>query len=460
MAFVFYDTETTGVDTNFDQILQFGAIKTDGDMNELDRFEVRCRLMPHVVPSPKALQVTRITPSMLIDPAIPTYFEAIQLIHKKMSEWSPATFFGYNSINFDENLMRQAFYQTLHPIYLTNTGGNFRGDVLNMMHAAHIFAPNVIAVPLNDAGNPTFKLDILAPANGFSHKSAHEAISDVEATIYMFKLMKDRALDVWHNMLNNTSKQNVTHFINENNSFAGANIYFGKKQSWSLAHCGTNPNYNAEFAMFDLSYLPEDYIDLTVDDLINLINQRDSPIRIMKSNSQPILLNTELAPSITIFNNLPQGEIERRIMEIRKTPDFKKRIGLALAGRYSDFESSKYVEKKIFEGFFSKNDINIMAKFQRGDWEERLVLARQLQDLRAREMARRLIYFERPELITKSVRGELDNWMSDRLLTQDPDVPWRTIPKAIKEANELLKNASKDETVFINSVKEFIAGLG
>ena len=147
MAFVFYDTETTGVDTNFDQILQFGAIKTDGDMNELDRFEVRCRLMPHVVPSPKALQVTRITPSMLIDPAIPTYFEAIQLIHKKMSEWSPATFFGYNSINFDENLMRQAFYQTLHPMYLTNTGGNSRGDVLNMMHAAYIFAPNVGANP-------------------------------------------------------------------------------------------------------------------------------------------------------------------------------------------------------------------------------------------------------------------------------------------------------------------------
>ncbi len=39
MGFVFYDTETTGKDTWFDQILQFGAIKTDVEFNEIDRFE-------------------------------------------------------------------------------------------------------------------------------------------------------------------------------------------------------------------------------------------------------------------------------------------------------------------------------------------------------------------------------------------------------------------------------------
>ncbi len=46
MAFVFYDTETTGTDTAFDQILQFGAIRTDDDLNEIDWFEVRYRLQP------------------------------------------------------------------------------------------------------------------------------------------------------------------------------------------------------------------------------------------------------------------------------------------------------------------------------------------------------------------------------------------------------------------------------
>jgi exonuclease I len=60
MNFVFYDTETTGLDTTFDQILQFAAILTDADLNELGRFETRSRLLPHVIPAPGALLATRV----------------------------------------------------------------------------------------------------------------------------------------------------------------------------------------------------------------------------------------------------------------------------------------------------------------------------------------------------------------------------------------------------------------
>ncbi len=71
MTFVFYDTETTGTDTAFDQILQFGAIRTDDNLNEIDRFETRCRLQPHIVPAPMALKVTGVAPKMLLDPTLP-----------------------------------------------------------------------------------------------------------------------------------------------------------------------------------------------------------------------------------------------------------------------------------------------------------------------------------------------------------------------------------------------------
>ncbi|WP_170340892.1 exonuclease domain-containing protein [Ruegeria arenilitoris] len=48
MGYVRYDTETTGTDTTFDRILQFAAIRTDYNLNELDRFEIRCRLLAHL----------------------------------------------------------------------------------------------------------------------------------------------------------------------------------------------------------------------------------------------------------------------------------------------------------------------------------------------------------------------------------------------------------------------------
>ena len=130
MPYVFYDTETTDVSTAFAQILQFAAIKTDDDLHEIDRFEIRCRLLPHVIPSPKALLVTGISPETLTDPALPTHYQAVREIRQKLMEWSPAVFIGYNSIAFDEELLRQALFQTLHPAYLTNTKGNQRSDAM------------------------------------------------------------------------------------------------------------------------------------------------------------------------------------------------------------------------------------------------------------------------------------------------------------------------------------------
>src|SRR6056297_1090841 len=96
MSYVFYDTETTGTDTTFDQILQFAAIRTDGNLNALDRFEIRCRLLPHVVPAPGALLATRVTPAMLTDRSLPSHYEAMLTIAQKLREWSPAIVTGYN----------------------------------------------------------------------------------------------------------------------------------------------------------------------------------------------------------------------------------------------------------------------------------------------------------------------------------------------------------------------------
>jgi exodeoxyribonuclease-1 len=52
----------------------------------------------------------------------------MRLVAAKLDSWSPAIFLGYNSIEFDEKMLRQAFYQTLQPIYITNTRGSLRAE--------------------------------------------------------------------------------------------------------------------------------------------------------------------------------------------------------------------------------------------------------------------------------------------------------------------------------------------
>ena len=201
MSFVFYDTETTGTHTAFDQILQFAAIRTDDNLNEIDRFEVRCRLLPHVVPSPGAMRVTRVSIEQLLDPALPAHYTMTCNIAGRLREWSPAIFTGWNTMRFDESMLRQALYQNLHPPYLTNSHGNGRTDVMVLAQALSALKPDTLHVPLNDKGKPTFKLDRLAPANGFAHDNAHDALADVEATIHICRLIRDRAPSEWRNAI-------------------------------------------------------------------------------------------------------------------------------------------------------------------------------------------------------------------------------------------------------------------
>ena len=108
MSFVFYDLETTGVSTAFDQPLQFAAIYTNTDLKEIERVELRCRIAPHIIPSPYALMVTGIKPEQLVGPDLPSFFEFTQSVMELTKRWAPATWMGFNSIRFDEELLRQA----------------------------------------------------------------------------------------------------------------------------------------------------------------------------------------------------------------------------------------------------------------------------------------------------------------------------------------------------------------
>jgi exodeoxyribonuclease I len=166
MGFVFYDTETTGTNTTFDQILQFAAIYTDEHFNELDRLEIRSRLLPYVIPAPGALLTNGVSAPTLHDPQLPSHYEMVRAIHQKLRSWSPAIFIGYNSIAFDERILRQALYQTLHSPYLTNTIGNSRTDAMKMVLAASVFAPDALVLPMNEKGVPSFKLEHVAAVNG------------------------------------------------------------------------------------------------------------------------------------------------------------------------------------------------------------------------------------------------------------------------------------------------------
>ena len=109
-SYLFYDIETTGLNKAFDQILQFAAIRTDRQLNEIERHAVTVKLRPDVIPSPAALLTNRIPVTKFFGAMCE--YEAMQLIHRLMNQ--PGTIsLGYNTLGFDDEFIRFAFHRKI-----------------------------------------------------------------------------------------------------------------------------------------------------------------------------------------------------------------------------------------------------------------------------------------------------------------------------------------------------------
>lgn len=456
MSFVFYDTETTGTNTAFDQILQFGAIRTDADLNEIDRFEIRCRLLPYVVPAPGAMRVTGVTVEQLSDPALPSHYEMVREIKAKLAEWSPAIFIGHNSLGFDEHLLRQAFYKTLHPPYLTNTNGNCRNDSLRMIQAVARFDPSALTIPINDKGRPVFKLDQLAPANGFDHSDAHDAMADVEATIHLCRLMTESVPELWSGFVRFSQKAAVTDFALEEDVFSLTDFFYTKPYSWMVTGIGSNPDNGAEILVFDLSEDPNELAAMSDDELAARLAQRPKPVRGLRSNAGPIVLPYDDAPN-DMRELLPSlDDLRQRASRIKNDSELVERLISAFVETRQPREPSAHVEEQIYDGFAGYDDQAIMDRFHDLDWPDRMPVLGQLSDERLRSLGQRLVYIESPGVMADSARQEYDIAIARRLMAEDGTVPWLTFPKAIEEVGDLLAVADGSESALLTDLREYL----
>jgi len=445
MSFVFYDTETTGTNTAFDQILQFGAILTDDQLQELERFEIRCRLLPDIIASPAAMRVTGVTIEQLTDPTLPSHYQMVKVIREQLIKWSPSIFIGHNSLNFDEYLLRQAFYKTLHPPYLTNTNGNGRHDSLRMIRAVALFAPESLVIPEKENGKQIFKLDQLAPENGFAHENAHDAMADVEATIYMCRLIAEKTPHLWADFIHHAQKANVSEYIHSENIFCLTDFYYGKHYSWLVTAIEHNPNNGAEILAFDLTNDPGELKKLSDEDLRTKLASRPRIVRSIRLNAGPIIRSYDDAPAKVCEKYQGLEVLEERAALIKQDTDFQQRLITVYLDGLKSREPSPHVEDQIYNGFTSNSDHTLLAHFHKLDWKDRPDVLKSLTDQRMELLGRRLIYSEAPELLSATASRNYEIAIANRLMAEPGTVPWLTLPQALKDVIKLLDTASGKE---------------
>lgn len=428
MKFVFYDTETTGTHVRFDQVLQFAAVYTDENFNELDRINLRCRLLPHIIPAPDALLVTRVDPNALMQEPL-SHYEFARQIHARMSGWGPAVFIGHNTLKLDEEILRQTFWQNLLDPYVTSARGSIRADTLPILRAAHTIDPDTVKIATTENGNPSFKLDQIATMNGFNGHDAHDALGDVYATIYMARLVRERMPQVWNAMMAMADPRKAADLV-EKNRMVRLLTYFGRPKIHDVTKVGQQPSNPKQIALFDLSRDPTPYLDLDADALLAAFDADERAFRLARTNAMPTLFPIDM-PGLAATEPTERDVLVRRLDAIHGHPTFMQNVGLALEKRTERYGDSPHVEEQIYSGFPSWDDKSRMQAFHRlPDWAQRYAAIGQFQDRRLRSLALRLVYVNAPEVLPETVRNAVTRAMvRDRLLAEG-DVPWTTLHAA------------------------------
>jgi exodeoxyribonuclease-1 len=191
-SFYFHDYETWGTDPKRDRPAQFAGIRTDLDLNIISEPDVwYCQLANDYLPHPQAALITGLTPQLCNKKGL-NESEFMQRIVECFSVANTCVL-GYNSLRFDDEVTRYSLYRNFYEPYGREwQHGNSRWDLIDVVRACYALRPEGINWPMREDGSPSFKLEALTKANGLAHEHAHDALSDVYATIAIAKLIKQK----------------------------------------------------------------------------------------------------------------------------------------------------------------------------------------------------------------------------------------------------------------------------
>lgn len=191
-TFLWHDYETFGTVPRRDRPAQFAAIRTDADLNEIgEPIMLYCQPANDFLPDPQSCLITGITPQHCLAHGVPEH-EFARRIEAAFSQ--PGTIgVGYNTIRFDDEVTRFLFWRNLIDPYAREWQHNCgRWDLLDVVRMVYALRPDGIEWPLREDGKPSFRLEHLSAANGLAHEAAHDALSDVRATIALARLIRQK----------------------------------------------------------------------------------------------------------------------------------------------------------------------------------------------------------------------------------------------------------------------------
>jgi exodeoxyribonuclease-1 len=382
ISFYFYDLETSGFNPREARIMQFAGQRTDEQLRPIhkpDNFLIT--LSEDVVPDPGAILITGITPQKTVHEGV-SEFEFLQYFHTHIA--TPDTIFvGYNSIRFDDEFMRYLHYRNFYDPYEWQwRDGRSRWDLLDLARMTRALRPQGITWPFDANGKPSNRLELLTSVNKLDHSKAHDALSDVVASIAFARLIKTKQPKLFSFLLNMRDKKSIAKLVLSEQPFVyTSGKYESEYEKTTIALAITKHPERDGALVYDLRYDPEPFVNLSVSELVETWrHRRDEPGLVLPVKT--ILFNRcpAVAP-LSVLDEQSAARLQLDMRSVQKNAAKLAKFNIAPAilealhvlnkeQQASFFADELEVDQQLYEGFFNEADKTKMSLVRAADSEE------------------------------------------------------------------------------------------
>ena len=400
-SYYWHDYETFGTDTQRDRACQFAGIRTDLDFNIIgDPLMLYCKTADDYLPNPEACLITGITPQLATEKGV-CEAEFISVIHEQLAQ-SGTCSLGYNSIRFDDEVTRNLLYRNFFDPYAREwQNGNSRWDLIDIARAASALRPDGINWPVTEEGVASFRLEALTQANDIAHQAAHDALSDVYATIALARLIKQQQPKLYDYLFANRLKHAAAKLIDLGSFTPLVHIsgrFSAKKNCLAIiVPICVHPKNSNEIIVYDCSVDPSEFLALSAAEIQQRLFVATADLaegverialKTVHINKSPVLAPLSvIRPADAQRLELDLSQCQNHLEQIKSAagPALEQKLAAVFTRDYAD--STHDPDMMIYSGgFFSHKDKATQQKIRQLSPTQLAGFKAQFDDTRLLEM--------------------------------------------------------------------------
>ncbi|MDG9883239.1 exodeoxyribonuclease I [Pseudomonas sp. GD04058] len=443
-----HDYETTGIDPRCDRPLQVAGVRTDLDLNEIEApVNLFCQPSDDILPHPAACLITGITPAQLARDGL-AEADFMTRVHAELAR--PGTCgAGYNTLRFDDEVTRYSLYRNFFDPYAREwQGGNSRWDLIDTVRTAYALRPEGIEWPQVN-GQVSLRLELLSAANGIHHGQAHEALSDVRATIALARLIRQKQPRLYEWLFELRSKHKVLDqirllqpLVHISGRFSAARNYLGVVLPLAWHPANRNALIVCDLHQDIAPLLKEDSEVLRQ----RLYMRREEmpegqlpvPLKLLHINRCPVVAPLAvLRKQDQLRLGLDMSELLRRgeqLIAVRE--QWENKLTSIYEGR--EFAPGEDPEQQLYDGFFGDRDRRLCEQVRMAD---------------PQQLASGQWMFDDPRLTELLFRYRARNFPAS--LSETEQVQWRTFCQ--QRLNDEAMGAPHTLAAFETALQEALA---